>query len=52
MATSCISHNGLMLPVMTNTVDIEPNSKLLQYMKPKAKVAPIHAGAAKKPRKA
>ena len=52
MATSSISHNGFMIPVTTNTVDIAPNSKLLQHVKPKARAAPIHAEAAKRSRKA
>ena len=53
MAMSTVSHGGFMLPVMTNTVDIAPNSKLLQYVKPKARAAPIHtAETAKKQKKA
>ena len=48
MATSHVSHGGLMLPVLTNNADIEPNVKLQMLVKPKAKAVPIHEQSAKK----
>ena len=51
MAMSTVSHGGFMLPVMTNTVDIAPNSKLLQYVKPKARAALIHTAETAKTQK-
>ncbi|CAK0868526.1 unnamed protein product, partial [Prorocentrum cordatum] len=48
MATSHVSHGGIMLPVLTNITDIGPNVKPQVFVKPKAKAAPIHEESAKK----
>ena len=52
MATSHVSHGGLMLPVLTNNADIGPNVKLQMLVKPKAKEVPIHEQGVKKQKRA
>jgi hypothetical protein len=41
MALEYVSLNGVELPVMRNTVDLAPSSKLYTWVKPKAKTEPI-----------
>ena len=54
MTTSHVSHGGYMLPVLTNSVDLESNTKLAMLVKPKPKAVPIadaEAAAAKRQRR-
>ena len=54
MTTSHVSHGGYMLPVLTNSVDLESNTKLVMLVKPKPKAVPIadaEAAAAKRQRR-
>ena len=48
MATSQVSHGGIMLPVLTSIADVGPNVKLQVFVKPKAKAVPVHEESANK----
>ena len=51
MALGAMLHNFVNVPVLKNTVDLAPSTKLLTYSAPKAKSVPIqHTDAAKRQR--
>ena len=51
MALGAMLHNFVNIPVLKNTVDLAPSTKLVTYSAPKAKSVPIqHTGAAKRQR--